>query len=62
MNSKQRIKDACKDFNVRLWEVAERLRISDSTFSRMLRKQLSEFETERLIAIIKDINDCRDKF
>lgn len=62
MNSKQLIKDACKKFNVRLWEVAERLRISDSTFSRMLRKQLSEFETERLIAIIKDINDCRDKF
>lgn len=40
---------------VLLWQVAEALGISDSSFSRRLRRELSEEERERILAIIDRI-------
>ena len=40
---------------VLLWMVAEALGISDSSFSRKLRRELPEEERERILAIIDQI-------
>lgn len=50
------IKDAARIKRVKLWEVADRLGICDTTFSRKLRRQLQPEETERILAIIDEIS------
>lgn len=40
---------------VRLWEIAERLEMQDSNFSRKLRKELPAEEKERIKVIIDEI-------
>ncbi len=49
------IREAAKEKGVRLWEIAERLRISDPTMSRKLRRELSEREKKYFLDIIDDI-------
>ena len=49
------IRKTAQESGVRLWEVAERLGIADSTFSRKLRRELPETEKQRIFAIIDDI-------
>lgn len=46
--------------DVRLWEIADKLGIRDSSFSRKLRKELSDKETERIILLIDQIENERD--
>ena len=41
--------------DVPLWKVAEELGMADSSLSRKLRKELSEGEKERIIAVIDDL-------
>lgn len=62
MEPNARIRNACREFNVKLWQVADKLNISDTTFSKKLRKQLSEAETKEIIFIIKSIKRNRDEF
>lgn len=40
---------------VKLWQIADRLGIADSYFSRKLRKELSESEKEKVRAIIAEL-------
>lgn len=40
---------------VRLWEIAEKLTLQDSNFSRKLRKELPADEKERIKGIIDEI-------
>lgn len=40
---------------VKLWEIAERLGIADTSFSRKLRRELSAEEKEKIYAIIDDL-------
>lgn len=40
---------------VRLWEIAEKLTLQDSNFSRKLRKELPTDEKERIKGIIDEI-------
>ena len=49
------IREAAKNKSVKLWEIAEKLGTSDSSFSRCLRKPLSEEETARILSIIDGI-------
>lgn len=49
------IKLQAKISGVRLWQVAQRLGITDSTFSRKLRNELSEKEKERIFNIIEEL-------
>lgn len=49
------IKNIAKENNIRLWRVAERLGVSDSNFSRMLRYKLSKENREKILAIIKEL-------
>ena len=46
------IRTAAKSAGVRLWEVAAAYGINDGTFSRKLRKELSQEENEKILAII----------
>lgn len=48
----QKIRQYAQERKVRLWQVAERLGMHDSKFSRQLRHELSATETEKIITII----------
>lgn len=49
------IRQAAKDANVRLWQIAERLNIADTTFSRKLRHELTPDDKSKVYAIIAQI-------
>ncbi|TCT14542.1 hypothetical protein EDC18_10523 [Natranaerovirga pectinivora] len=53
----QDIKKVAKEKGVKLWKIAERLRITDSSFSRMLRYELSSEEKEKIKSIIEDLEN-----
>lgn len=45
---------------VKLWQIAERLEITDSYFSRILRKELPSEKKEHIFKIINEIVNERD--
>jgi len=49
------IRDAAKRANVFLWEIADKLSIQDSGFSRKLRKELPAQEKEKILKIISEL-------
>ena len=53
------VKATAKEAGVFLWEIAERLNISDSHFSRKLRREFSESEREAVLAAIEQIKSNR---
>lgn len=54
------IRRAAKGRNVHLWQVANKLGMADSAFSRNLRYELSEDEQRTIIGIINDIAGGED--
>jgi hypothetical protein len=57
----QDIRDLIRSCNVRNWQVAEALGVSDNTFYVMLRKDLNEEERKRILAAIKAIMERQQK-
>lgn len=55
MKENQRIREVAKGANVKLWEVAEKLHITDGMLSRKLRRELDSKEQEKILAIIAEI-------
>lgn len=49
------IREAAAAADVRLWEIAEALGITDATFSRRLRHELSEADKEEILNIIETL-------
>lgn len=49
------VRDYAARRRVRLWEIAMKLGINDSSLSRKLRKELPQEEKEKILAIIDDI-------
>lgn len=49
------IKSEARKKGVHLWEIAERIGITDSTFSKRLRRELSDSEQENVLEIIEQI-------
>lgn len=49
------IRDTAKRRGVRLWQIAERIPLSDANFSRKLRRELPDEERERILGIIDQI-------
>lgn len=49
------IRKEIKSANLKLWEIAEQLGITDFTFSRRLRKELSEIEKNEIRQIIQNL-------
>ncbi len=55
MIANEEIRNAAKAAGVKLWQVADRLGMHDSNFSKKLRKELSADERQKVLDIIKDI-------
>ena len=53
----QKIREYAKEQGVKLWQVADELKIADGQLSRKLRYELSDAETEQIIKIIDLIAD-----
>lgn len=51
----EKIKLTAKNKGVALWQVADRLGISEPTMTRKLRHELTGAEKERILSIIDDI-------
>lgn len=50
------IRDAAKAAGIRLWQVAEKVGISDGNFSRKLRRELPAAEREKVMTIIHELS------
>lgn len=50
-----RIRDKARIENVPLWKIANALGIADATFSRKLRFEFSEDETQKILNIIDEL-------
>lgn len=55
MLQNQDLRTVAKAKSVCLWEVAERLKISEPTITRKLRRELSAEEKKKLFALIDEI-------
>lgn len=51
----KKIREMAEVKGIRLWQIAEKLGINDSNFSRKLRKELSADETARILDIIEQL-------
>lgn len=50
------IRDAAKEAGICLWQVAEKLGVSDGNFSRKLRRELPPAEREKVMNIIRELS------
>ena len=51
----QEIRAAAKENGVAFWQIAHKLGMNDGNFSRKLRFELNEEETERILSIITEL-------
>ena len=56
MNNNQEIRKAIFESGVKKYEIANALNVTDSTFSRKLRKEFSEDEKEKILKIIDKLS------
>ena len=49
------IRAAAKGASVRMWEIADHLKISEPSITRKLRHELPQAEKERIFSIIEEI-------
>lgn len=49
------IRDAAKNAGIKLWQVADKLGITDCAFSRKLRRELPSEEKNKVLLIIKEL-------
>lgn len=54
MENNIEIRNAIFSNNIKKWEIANKLGVTDSTFSRMLRTELSKEKKEKILEIIKN--------
>ena len=54
------IRQAAKQANVMLWEVAAAIGLQDSTFSRKLRYEFPAKEKNRILKIIRELEKGRE--
>ena len=50
------VRSAAKDAGVPLWAIAEGLHISEASMTRMLRKDLTREQEEKVLAMIKALS------
>ena len=51
------IRKAAKEAGIPLWKVAEQYGVTDSTFSRKLRRELPKGEQDKLLKIITSLKE-----
>ena len=52
----QDIRQTATESSVRLWQIADALGIAECSFSRKLRKELSQEEKEKIFSIIQKLS------
>ena len=52
------IRQAAQSTGVRLWQIAEKLGLSDGNFSRRLRRELSGEEQAQIMGIIEQLQEA----
>lgn len=57
----EKIRTAAKDAGVKLWQIAERVGLTDSIFSRKLRRELPDEERKRILRLIDEIAAGREE-
>ena len=55
MTPNKNIKDTAKTKGVKLWEIADKLGVADTTMSRWLRKELPQDKKQKILSIIDQI-------
>lgn len=55
MTANQDIRTAAKQNGVFLWEIADKLNVTDGNFSRKLRRELPAEEKRRIFSLIDEI-------
>ena len=60
MKLNSEIREKAKERGVKLWEIAEVLKINDGNFSRKLRKELPPTEKQAILNIIDEIADKKE--
>lgn len=58
-NVNAEIRNEAKKAGVYLWQIAERIGLSDGNFSRKLRRELPADERERILEIIRELGGGR---
>ncbi len=51
------IRQAAQSAGVRLWQIAEKLGLSDGNFSRRLRRELPDEEKAKIMGLIEQLKD-----
>ena len=51
----QRIRKEARLYDVKLWQIADRLGLNDGNFSRKLRRELPDDEQEMIVMLIHEI-------
>ena len=54
------IRDAIEKNNLKYWEVANKLKITDGNFSRLLRVELPKYEKIRIMQAIKELKEEKE--
>lgn len=57
----QEVREAAQKNGVRLWEVAERLGVSETTFSKSLRHELPQPKKQHLLDLIAEIAEAQNR-
>ncbi len=55
MKRNETIRGAARSKGVRMWQIAEALGINEAVFSRKLRHELPEKETQKILAVIAQL-------
>lgn len=55
MKQNETIRGAARSKGVRMWQIAETLGINEAVFSRKLRHELPEKETQKILAVIAQL-------
>ncbi len=58
MGSNDDIRQAAQSAGVRLWQIAEKLGLSDGNFSRRLRRELPDKEKAKIMGIIEQLKEA----
>lgn len=61
MQKNKTLKNEIKRKNIKLWEVAEKLGLCDSNFSRLLRYELSKEQRKQIEKAIKELERERNE-
>jgi len=61
MLSNRDLRKSAKDNGVALWQIADKLNISEPTMTRKLRRELSAAEKAKIMSIIDELSAAKQK-